>query len=356
MLFQSPFFTLPREVRDEIYTFLLLSPIDPPRSPEQAGVRYREDIRDYWENRSVLYPPHFANNGPASALSQCNHQLRREILELSTNRSLTKGTKFELDIMLKDCMLWPTWINLYFPVAKMDHLQANLRLFDVKTGAILFWGNGGPGQSFVVLFSLLNRLLYHGPRFIYKEGETKGLKIDVLTLNLLPGYGETLQPDYSDEHPLQACEARIEEETKEILNFMSRHMQDIVNQGLLSCKVKTVRICYRDEIKTYSVDEKTPDAAPSAEWKAYGLVRGVDEGMQIEKVDSFACLEPRRREMDGEEEEELFEDEAKDEGPVNDEAKTEEQIREGGRMLDDGMNDVHTDQMIEPFRVTTDKP
>ncbi|KAL8790342.1 MAG: hypothetical protein Q9213_000694 [Squamulea squamosa] len=227
--------------------------------------------------------------------------------------------------MLKGYMLWPTWINLPFPVAKMEHLQANLRLFDVKTSDMLFWANGGPGLVFVVLFTLLNRLLHHGPRFVYKEGETKGLKIDVLTLNLLPGYGETLQPDYNDAYPLQACRERTEKENKKMFNFICWHMHALVNQGLLSCKVKTVRICYRDEIKTYSVDEKTPDAAPSAEWKSYGFVWGANEGMQVEKVDSFACLERIQREMYGEEEGELSQDEAKDEKLIEEVAKTEEE-------------------------------
>ena len=92
-------------------------------------------------------------------------------------------------------MLWPTWTKPPKSLVKVEHLDVNLRLFDVTRGGKLFWASGGPGVTLVVLFRLLNRLLHHGPRFLYKSGENQDFDIQTRTLNVLPGYGKVLCPD-----------------------------------------------------------------------------------------------------------------------------------------------------------------
>ncbi|KAL8727193.1 MAG: hypothetical protein Q9166_006230 [cf. Caloplaca sp. 2 TL-2023] len=292
---QARFFTLPREVRDSIYTLVLSTPTDPLSSPREAGLRYKEEVGGGWDIRCVFYPPPSTFHGPASALSQCSHKIRQEVSELVTKRSLTKGVTYELDVMLKGGMLWPTWINLPYPVTKMDHLQANLRLFDVRDGDGLFWGAGGPGLTFVVLFSLLNRLLHHGPRFLYKKGMTQGLEIDQLTINVMPGYGKVLQPDdgrfRDEENPMLKCEQHVERDHKRIYQFICRHIDDVVRQGLLFGKVQTLKICLGDTMTEYLVKETTPEATPSAKWRTWGFVWGVDDDMKTEKVESSSFLD-----------------------------------------------------------------
>ncbi|KAL8910051.1 MAG: hypothetical protein Q9171_004646 [Xanthocarpia ochracea] len=291
---QSPLFTLPREIRDDIYSLLLNWPNDPPASPAAAGLRYREAVGT-WGDRSVFYPPPTIYCEPASALSQCSRQIRQELYELVTNGNLTKSVTCQLDVMLKGCMLWPTWTNLPYPLRKMDHLQADLRLFDVKDGSSLFWGNGGPGLVFIVLFSLLNRLLHHGPRFIHKEWELRGLEVDMLTINMLPGYGEVLGPDDDrfgdDPDPVQNCQDYLELDHSKIFRNFCSLLHHVIAQGLLSQKVRTVRVHHGSKMEEYRVPAGLPDNEPSDKWKRSGFVWGVDHKMKVEKVESSAYLE-----------------------------------------------------------------
>ena len=304
---QSPLFTLPREIRDDIYNLLLNWPNDPPGSPAAAGLRYREVVGT-WGDRSVFYPPPTTYCEPASALSQCSRQIRQELYELVTNGNLTKSVTYKLDVMLKGCMLWPTWANLPYPVRKMDHLQADLRLFDVKDGSGLFWGAGGPGLVFLVLFSLLNRLLHHGPRFIHKEGEVRGLEVDMLTINMLPGYGEVLRPDDDrfgdDPDAVQKCEDYIKRDHDRIYMNVCPLVHAVISHGLLSEKVRTVRVCLGSKMEEYRVLPALPDNEPSDKWKRWGFVWGVDHKMKVEKVDSSGYLEQLHRLLHGQEQDE----------------------------------------------------
>ncbi|KAL8856849.1 MAG: hypothetical protein Q9178_006566 [Gyalolechia marmorata] len=290
---QSPLFTLPREIRDDIYNLLLNWPNDPPDSPAAAGLRYREVVGTFGD-RSVFYPPPTLYCEPASALSQCSSQIRQELYELVTNGNLTKSMTYELDVMLKGCMTWPTWTNLPYPVRKMEHLQANLRLFDIKDGASLFWGAGGPGLVFVVLFSLLNRLLHHGPRFIHNEGEVRGLEVDLLTINMLPGYGEVLRPDderfENDPDPVQKCQDYIKRDHARIHMNVCSLLHAVISQGLLSEKVRTVRVRLGRKMEEYRVLPGSPHVEPRDEWKRWGFVWGVDHKMKVEKIESSAFL------------------------------------------------------------------
>ncbi|KAL8911685.1 MAG: hypothetical protein Q9172_007629 [Xanthocarpia lactea] len=185
----------------------------------------------------------------------------------------------------------------------MDHLQADLRLFDVKDGSGLFWGAGGPGLVFLVLFSLLNRLLHHGPRFIHREGEVRGLQVDMLTINMLPGYGEVLGPDDDrfEDGPdaLQVCQDYLELDHSKIFRNFCSLLHHVISQGLLSQKVKTVRVHHRSEMEEYCVPAGLPDKEPSDEWKRWGFVWGVDHKMKVEKVEPSADLEQLHRLLHG---------------------------------------------------------
>ncbi|KAL8756567.1 MAG: hypothetical protein Q9199_002848 [Rusavskia elegans] len=285
--------TLPREVRDEIYTLLLDSSNVPPSSPGERGLRYKEAVEDgVFNNRIIFYPPPTIWKGPTSALLQCNRQLRHEIVDFTVKTYQNKGGKCELDVMLKGCMLWPTWTKLVHSVAKMEHLEVKLRLFDVKRGRGLFWGDGGPGLTFVVFFRLLNRLVHHGPRFLYNEQENQSLKIQTLTLNVLPGYGEVLGPDdrrsKDQKDPGAKRKERLKQEYKRIYQHICSSVSQVVGEGLLSEKIQTLKVCYGDKVAVYNTDGITPSTSPSDEWKEWGFVWGVDERMKVEKIDSTA--------------------------------------------------------------------
>lgn len=286
------FLKLPREIRDEIYTLILTSPTDPPVSPKEAGLRYREVVKSWTtpNDRCIFYPPPLTRNGPAAALSQCNRQLRQELNHLVISPRRAKDVTYTIDVMLTGCLLWPTWTCIPYPVSKMEHLDINLRLFDVKYGGGLFWGCGGPGMTFIVLFRALNRLLHHGPHFLYKDGESRSLKIDTLTINVLHGYGTVIRstdgvfPERYD--PELECKRFVERDRKQIYGFICQQLHIVVCQGLLSEQIQTLKVCDGDAVQTYTTEGISPTATPPEEWLRWGFVWGVDEMMKVEKVES----------------------------------------------------------------------
>ncbi|KAL8942511.1 MAG: hypothetical protein Q9216_001612 [Gyalolechia sp. 2 TL-2023] len=281
---------LPREIRDEIYASVLSVPAAPPVSPADAGVRYMEKVKWRSRDRNIFYPLPSTCSGPTPALSHCNRLLRQELYELITNHRITRSATYELDVMLQGCRLWPTWTKLPYPAANMEHLEVNLRIFDVRRGGGLFWGCGGPGLAFVVLFRALDRLLHHGPRFLYKKGAIQSLDIDTLTINVLHGYGTVARPTdkgFKDrEDPELRCTRLVEHNQEKIYQNICTHLYSVVRAGLLSGKVQTLNIRDGDKVESYTTNGVTPNFMPCERWKRYGFVWGVDEKMEAEKVES----------------------------------------------------------------------
>lgn len=294
---ETPLLALPREVRDEIYAILLQSPIAPPPNPKEAGPRYKEQAdKGTWDHREVLYPrpstPRAASS--AASLSQCNRQLCQEISALATSPALLKDTTHELDVMLKNTMLWPTWTCLPAPEElQIRHLRVNLRMFDVVQGSGLFWGDGGPGLAFVPLFRLLNRLLHHGPSFLYPGTIDRGLKIETLSIHLL----------FCSDNSIDRCghlDFEKEDDPKNgkrsaghrmrIYGIICSYMGRVVDQGLLFGKVAHLEIHHGYEVESFEIQDRKPDEKEMAEWRSWDFDWGIDEEMRVEKVDSLAYL------------------------------------------------------------------
>ncbi|KAI4181795.1 MAG: hypothetical protein L6R41_006398 [Letrouitia leprolyta] len=289
--------TLPSEIRNQIYILVHDASAAPPKSPADAGPRYLEAVKGFGR-RSVLYPIPSIRNESILALSLCSRQLKQELHEIISNPSNIKNTTHELDLMLQGCRIWPTWTNLSYPVAEMEHLKVNLRLFDVKSGGGLFWGCGGPGLTFVVLFRAMNRLLHHGPHFLYSRKTMSPMKIGTFTLNVLHGYGTTPTPTdnmfKSHDDPELKCKDFIVLEQSRIYDHIRSHLQQVVASGLLTGKIQTVQICDGEGIKALSTVGITPSNEPTDEWLDYGFIWGVDKDMKVEKVESKdVCLHQR---------------------------------------------------------------
>ncbi|KAI4228711.1 MAG: hypothetical protein L6R36_001401 [Xanthoria steineri] len=293
------FLQLPRELRDDIYTLLLNPLADPPPSPKAAGIRYRELVtsQSHLNDKCIFYPPPLSRNGPAAALSQCNRQLRQELNDLVTSPHRTKAVTCTIDVMLQRCLLWPTWTSLPPPVPIVDHLGINLRLFDVKYGRGLFWCYDRPGATFVVLFRALNRLLHHGPGFLYEDGESQKLKINTLTINVLHGYGTVAGPDdalfLERDDPELECEQFMERDREQIHDFISQQLHQVVSHGLLSEQIQTLRVCDGDRVQTFATEGIPLTATPPDEWIRWGFDWGVDEMMKVEKVESLDLFSTR---------------------------------------------------------------
>ncbi|KAL8986099.1 MAG: hypothetical protein Q9205_000349 [Flavoplaca limonia] len=274
----------------EIYSLLLDSSDTPPSSHGETGLRYKEAVADrVFHNRNIFYPPPAIYREPILALSHSNGQIRQEIVKSIASACLTKCETCELDVMLRGCMLWPTWTKPPISTAKVEYMAVNLRLFDVTRGGGLFWGNGGPGLTFVVLFRLLNRLLHHGPRFLYKDGESQSFEIQTLVLNVLPGYGKVPCPDdeyfKNQDDPVVTCKQYVEEEYRRIYQHICGNIHMVIHQGLLSGKIQTLKVCHGDTVRVYSTDGIKPNDTPSTEWESYGFVWGINERMKVEKID-----------------------------------------------------------------------
>ncbi|KAL8995628.1 MAG: hypothetical protein Q9169_004671 [Polycauliona sp. 2 TL-2023] len=301
---RSVFFKLPREIRDEVYTLVLNDPVAPPLSPHNAGVRYKENIDEEcgFDRGAVFYPLPTNRFGFTFALSCCNRQLRQEVHDLVTKPHLPKSVTYKLDVMLQGYRLWPTWIAPCYPATTIDRLQIDLRLFDVLYGGQSFWGCGGPGAAYVVLFRALNRLLHHGPAFLHHDA-SHTLKINTLIINVMHGYGKVFQPSKNwiegREDPEGDYQRFIDKDQRAIYQSICGMLEVVKDEGLLSDKIQTLKVCNATHTDVSSTSGIAPIIVPSDEWIRWGFIWGIDKDMKIDKIDSEAFLrrEDEKRDM-----------------------------------------------------------
>lgn len=149
---------LPRELRDQIYLYLIqkANTRKAPPSPPFAGKRQRgpDDIF-YSLDRPI-------NRWPSIAL--VNHQLLEEVRENVSKQPSGKPAA-ELDLMAKGYCFYPTWTLLPGCIRRGQsvNLNVNLRIFSTEA----FRTNDGwprqPGAGFRTLLALLNNYLVSGP-------------------------------------------------------------------------------------------------------------------------------------------------------------------------------------------------
>ncbi len=134
----SLFLSLPLELRDHIYYYLLSSAsTQVPTSPDDGYLRHTRRCipRLCYGNTNTIYYKHHSYSS-ASALLCTSHQLHDEVREavLFHNRLRSKGIIYRLDIMLrsedKDFGLYSTWLSIPAPVQYMQHLEIGLRWFN----------------------------------------------------------------------------------------------------------------------------------------------------------------------------------------------------------------------------------
>lgn len=183
----SKLLQLPREIRDEIYSFILKAHTKPPSNPSFPGERiWRDDI---------AHPKHYSS-WRYSNLVWVNRQLRHEYFELVEKDSKNSQNKAELDIMSKGYVFYPTWVYLPpdLPGESPFDLTVNLRIFSTEA----YRSNDGwprqPGAGFRCLLRLLNQLVHHGPSFGHHLELLRGrwlFAINRLTVNI------TFHDDYT---------------------------------------------------------------------------------------------------------------------------------------------------------------
>ncbi|KAK3068086.1 hypothetical protein LTR53_014617 [Teratosphaeriaceae sp. CCFEE 6253] len=145
---------LPREIRDQILSYLLVNNEDAPRNPHSAG------RRKYRSSGCALLL-----NDPALRFTKVwavNRQLRRELGE---HRAMADGHA-ELDIQINN-VLYPTWTRLPLSLRPGKPFDLDVKLRVLTTEGILPVVRlfSYPNQGFSDLFSMLSHLLRNGPRF-----------------------------------------------------------------------------------------------------------------------------------------------------------------------------------------------
>ena len=154
----SKLLQLPRELRDDLYTYFLHARKPPPPNPSFPGSRiWRDDI---------AHPGHYSSWRWPN-LVWVNRQIRNEYFELVEELSKSHQHKAELDIMSKGYVLYPTWVYLP-PDLPGEHpfdLTVYLRIFSTEAYRCNDGWPRQPGSGFRCLLRLLNQLVHHGPSF-----------------------------------------------------------------------------------------------------------------------------------------------------------------------------------------------
>ena len=260
--------SLPREIRDAIYSAIVHTPRDLPDSPDEAGPRLKRKCATIW-NRAVYYPI-----GPSSwpahvALIQCSRQVRSETLEVLNreNRRLT----CRLDCMLKRLALWPTWISYPGLPQNIDNLEMTFRLFDVRDGGNLCRGRDGPGSMFVPLSWILNNFIHHGPQFIHTGPLTHTPRLESLMINI----------SYEDrtwsEHELSDHQRSVDRHN--IFENVARMVETVARHGVLVGKIDWIGVRWEEHESLFLTGPFEPREEVGEEWARYGFYWGCDPSL-----------------------------------------------------------------------------
>lgn len=214
----SRFLTLPREIRDEVLSYVLDARVDPPSRTPMLGERKRSKVND------SHYPP-YRSFGYPSYVWTCR-QLRSECFDLASARAKGGRISAELDIIFKGYLSFPTWISLppVLPRETPFDLHVTLRIFSTEA----FRSNDGwprqPGTAFRDLLWLLNFLLHNGPSLKSNQDTGNGLyRINILSVEI------SFHDDYTpDTFP-------------ETAHNIFRMLKQLATVGLTNGIVKTVR-------------------------------------------------------------------------------------------------------------------
>ncbi|TKA64615.1 hypothetical protein B0A55_10053 [Friedmanniomyces simplex] len=151
---QRSFLSLPREIRDQIISYLLVKVEEPPTNPSRAGRRHstRENVVS-------------STNHPAfrfTKLAHVSRQLRDEVADHGESMSKKGQAVAKLDIMFNGYLYHPTWT--YVPAllqpGRPFELKIHTRLLTTESFRS---SDRRPVTGIVNLFKILNAILRKGP-------------------------------------------------------------------------------------------------------------------------------------------------------------------------------------------------
>jgi hypothetical protein len=209
--------SLPREIRDDIYKWVLNGPFpsrtskssrrtrkriskqvatsnsaDNPSNPaDQAsdgaapGPAIDPDV-DYYDCEETVRYPLTTPLPPTEALLQANQQIRAEMLDTVSRAPL----RYKIDLAFRDdtATYYPTWISVPALSHRVDVLDVDLRVRPGKTSSLCSINDDDThereGDVFFGGLMLLRRFLDRGVFFLSKK-KTQKITIGLLALNIL---------------------------------------------------------------------------------------------------------------------------------------------------------------------------
>ena len=146
----SRLLNLPRELRDNVYLFLLTEARPAPEDPSDAGER------DIYSSTTF-----FERGSPKPALLQlklCSRQIYAETTETLSKHHDELEDHAELDIMVKGSAIYPSWTYIPLTCTLNPQINISLRLFES-------WEGGFNTSVYRSLWSYFNHLVFNGPCF-----------------------------------------------------------------------------------------------------------------------------------------------------------------------------------------------
>ena len=262
-----PFLRLPRELRDCIYAYVLQSKAEPPISPEDPTLSDRHDFDEaYGRKRGIMFEKSSLAYFTCCGLLCADRQISKEMHDIISRN----GNIWQLDCMIQDHRLWPTWLSLPASPKYLRRVEVNLRAFSFKRSQ---WGSdGGPGEMVVLLLRLLGGFFEYGPRFLGRPLESplhlESLVVSLVAVPAIPGRNEDSRPVWG--HPALELMCRI----------FALQLKKIQSSGLLYGRVKMLKLrCEGRLDKEWAITDQGEHATWSArEWAPYGWVPGLKLG------------------------------------------------------------------------------
>lgn len=130
-LASSPFLHLPREIRDRIYHEVLDLHVTAAEYPEEGDRRGKEE--NEW---GCVYHEYRKPQVSSLGLLGCNHQISGEMREAIKRKdeSVEAGIAWELDLMIWEECIKPTWLAVPVLAKQVKLLQLCVRVIVIELG------------------------------------------------------------------------------------------------------------------------------------------------------------------------------------------------------------------------------
>ena len=256
---------LPREVRNQVYFFVIHFERAAPPSPHDPNLSTKYHVRDkrHRLGRPGLESVHYEDEPiqlPYTCLSYTSRQIRAEVREALTAVRSAGNLTYKVDLLVDDIDIYVTWLSIPAPAKRLAELRVDFRRVG-SSDTVRWTGDGGPGALTQILARLLSRFVAHGPDFFGETySDAEGTRLDVLRL-------QVIDTDFS---------VRPENRETPLDDFygLNRCAGNLVGYDILGHKIKTVCVYHNERHCERAIPERQPSERHLALWSDYGWYRG----------------------------------------------------------------------------------